>query len=402
MSDARGKSMSDALEVLICSGGAAWELPLVRGMQRRELGVVIVRRCVDQGELVGTALRDRPRAVLVDASMTWVDRDLVVTLRRAGVEVFAVGNSTRPLAEIGVRCVAAEASAEAVASALHQLEAPALVPESPVAAAHAMTGRVVAVWGGAGSPGRTTVAVQLAVEAAAAGTNTLLLDADVGAACVAQLLSLDESPSIAQAARAAADGWQSPLAQCLQGGPHGVQVLAGLARAELWPEIKEEAWRSVLSAARTNFELVVVDVGASIEEDEELAFDRVPYRRNLVTTTTLDCADDIVLVTGADPVSLRRAVVAHRTLTERRTGGGVNGRAGVGPEVVLNRVPSAGRRLQDCSRAVSEWMGSMPMAMLPEEPAFDRTVWEGRPLRDVAPRSPWLRELRPLLAELSA
>lgn len=399
MSATRG---DDALPVLICSGGAAWELPLVRGMQRRELGVVIARRCVDHGELVGTALRDRPRAVLVDASMTWVDRDLVVTLRRAGVEVFAVGNSTRPLADIGVRCIAADASAEAVAGALHQLEVPAFVAASPVVAEHGTLGHVVAVWGGAGSPGRTTVAVQLAVEAAAAGTSTLLIDADVWAACVAQLLSLNEAPSIAQAARSAADGWPSPLTECLQAGPHGLQVLAGLARAELWPEIREEAWRAVLSMARTSFELVVVDVGASIEEDEELAFDRVPYRRNLVTTTTLDHADDTVLVTGADPVSLRRAVVAHRTLTERRTGGRANPRAGMGPDIVLNRVPRAGRRLQDCSRAVSDWMGSVPLAMLPEEPAFDRTVWEGRPLRDVAPRSPWLRELRPLLAELSA
>ena len=152
MSATRG---DDALPVLICSGGAAWELPLVRGMQRRELGVVIARRCVDHGELVGTALRDRPRAVLVDASMTWVDRDLVVTLRRAGVEVFAVGNSTRPLADIGVRCIAADASAEAVAGALHQLEVPAFVAASPVVAEHGTLGHVVAVWGGAGSPGRT-------------------------------------------------------------------------------------------------------------------------------------------------------------------------------------------------------------------------------------------------------
>lgn len=397
-----GERAGDALVVLICSGGAAWELPLVRGMQRRELGVVIARRCVDHGELVGTALRDRPRAVLVDASMAWVDRDLVVTLRRAGVEVFAVGNSERPLAEIGVRCVDADATAEAVAGALHRLEALASTSVASVAMERATTGHVVAVWGGAGSPGRTTFAVQLAVEAAAGGTSTLLIDADVWAACVAQLLSLNESPSIAQAARSAADGWPSPLTESLQAGPHGLQVLAGLARAELWPEIREEAWRAVLSMARTSFELVVVDIGASIEEDEELAFDRVPYRRNLVTTTTLDHADDIVLVTGADPVSLRRAVVAHRTLTERQTGGGVNTRTAAGLDIVLNRVPRAGRRLQDCSRAVNEWMGSVPMAMLPEEPAFDRTVWEGRPLRDVAPRSPWLRELRPLIAELSS
>ena len=382
--------------IVLCSGGASWELPLVRGMQRRELGVQIARRCIDPGELIGVALRDRPRAVVVDASMGWVDRDLVTRMRRAGVEVFAIGTSPRPLDRLGVRCLDSDVTAEALAGALHQLGAPVLVNGPVAQASEKRAGSVVGVWGPVGAPGRTTVAVHLAIEAAISGASTLLIDGDVWGACIAQLFELDETPSIAQAARFAADGWTRPLVECVQQGPRGINVLAGLARAELWPEVREEAWRAVLAEARSEFDLVVVDVGAPIEEDEELAFDRVPYRRNLVTTVTLDHAEDIVMVAGTDPVSLRRAVVAHRTLTERRRGVGVD----IG--VVLNRVPRPGRRLQDCSRAVSEWMGAPPRALLPEESAFRRTVWEGRPLQDVAPRSAWLRELRPLARELVA
>ena len=389
--------MNDDVSILLCSGGASWEMSMVRGMQRRELGVVIARRCADPGELLGIALRDLPRAVVVDASMPWVDRDLVATLRRAGVEVFAIGRSPRPLDRMGVRCLDNDVTAEALAGMLHQLAAPNPVAKPADSAREAArAGRVIGVWGPVGSPGRTTVSVHLAIEAAAAGVSTLLIDGDVWGACIAQLLELDEIPSIAQAARLAADGWPAPFGDCVQTGPRGIHVLAGLARAELWPEIREEAWRSVVAEARRHFELVVIDVGAPIEEDEELAFDRVPYRRNLVTTTTLDHADEIVLVAGADPVGLRRAVVAHRTLTERRRGAG----GGVG--VMLNRVPRPGRRLQDCSRAVSEWMGAAPVALLPEEQALSRTVWEGRPLHDVAPRSAWLRELRPFVRGLVA
>ena len=40
------------------------------------------------------------------------------------------------------------------------------------------------------------------------------------------------------------------------------------------------------------------------------------------------------------------------------------------------------RRLQDCSTQVAEWTGQPPLAFLPTEPAFDRVVWEGRPLHD--------------------
>jgi Flp pilus assembly CpaE family ATPase len=70
--------------------------------------------------------------------------------------------------------------------------------------------------------------------------------------------------------------------------------------------------------------------------------------------------------------------------------------------VVLNRAPRPGRRLQDCSRAVSEWIGPAPIALLPHEPAFDRMSWEGRTLHQIAPRSKWLRELRPLVDEVIA
>ncbi len=403
--------MSDVVSVVVCSGGAAWELALVRDLGRPEFGIRVARRCVDHGELLGTALRDRPRAVLVDASLPWVDRDLVTTLRRSGTEVIAIGNSARPLGQIGVHCLAPDASADAVAAAVFALD-----PVGPASADSAKTaagtmggvttalnapdsdrtaGRLLVVWGGAGAPGRTTVAIHLAVEAARAGHSTLLIDADVWSASIAQTLELDEAPSVAQAARLAADGWPESITTCVQTGPDGLGVLTGLARAELWPEVREQAWRAVLAAAVVAYDFVIVDAAAPIEEDEGLVFDRVPFRRNLVTTVALERADEIVMVAAADPVGLRRAVVAHRSWTERAT-----------PvhefRVVLNRAPRAGRRLQDCSRMVSDWIGVRPVAFLPDEPALARVAWEGRALHAIAPRSSWLRELRSLLTEVTA
>ncbi len=257
-------------------------------------------------------------------------------------------------------------------------------------------GRVVGVWGAAGAPGRTTVAVHLAIESARRGCTTLLVDGDAWSASVAQLLELSESPSVTQAARLAAHGWPTPLAGCLQAGPDGLQVLAGLPRAELWPEVTPEAWRAVLTAAATTFDVVVVDVAAPLEEDEELVADRLPFRRNLMTTGALDRADRILLVAAADPVGLRRGVIAHRQLADRD-----HGRVS-DVSVVLNRVPRSARHAQDCSRAVESWIGAPPAALLPFEPTFTRAVWEGRPLHSVAPRSPWLRDLRVVFEQVDA
>ncbi len=389
--------MTAEVPIIVCAAGAPWELRLVRAFQRREFGVVVARRCVDHGELLGTALDERPRAVLVDASLAWVDRDLVATLRRAGVEVLAVGVSARPLPDLGVRMVGEDVEPAELADVLHGLVPIPVVPsDTPDASARSWVGRgrTVVVWGGAGAPGRTTLALHLAVEAADRGRTTLLVDGDTWAASVAQLVEVDESPSVAQAARLAADGWPRPLERCLQVGPGGVRVLAGLPRAGLWPEIGAEAWRAVLAAAAAQFDVVIVDVAAPIEEDEELVADRIPFRRNAMTTTALDEADSVVLVANADPVGLRRAVMAYRTLVAR-----TGHRAPV--VVAMNRAPRSARRLQDCSRAVGEWVGVLPAAFLPDEPALRRTVWEGRPLHEIAPRSRWLRELRALLDEVA-
>lgn len=387
--------MTTAIRVVTCAGGAPWEAPLVRGWQRRELGVELVRRCVDHGELLGVAVRDRPSVAVIAAELPWLDRDLVGTLDDHGVTVVAVEAVAghRPLERIGVaHRTPADVSAADLASLLHRVGGATPRDDEPGEAPSVRggDGRLVVVWSAPGAPGRTMVAVHLAVEAAAQGLDVLLVDGDSWSASVAQLLHLDEAPSVARAARAASDGWREPLETCLQTGPGGCAVLTGLARAELWPEVRERAWSALLDAARETATLVVVDVAAAIEEDEELAFDRVPYRRNLMTLGALVAADEIVQVVAGDPVGIRRGIVAHRSLGEARPE--CAGRV----SVALNRSPRESRRLQDCSVQLSEWTGRPPVAFLPVEPAFDRVAWEGRPLHSVAPRSAWLRSLRAL------
>jgi Flp pilus assembly CpaE family ATPase len=151
----------------------------------------------------------------------------------------------------------------------------------------------------------------------------------------------------------------------------------------------------VLATATETFESVFVDVAAPIEEDEALVADRIPFRRNQMTTAALDRADLVLLVTSADPIGLRRGVIAHRMFSERTA-------AGSDVAVVLNRMPSSGRHAQDCSRAVETWVGAPPAALLPIEPTFCRVVWEGRSMHAVAPRSKWLRELQDLFVQVAS
>jgi MinD-like ATPase involved in chromosome partitioning or flagellar assembly len=281
------------------------------------------------------------------------------------------------------------------AAVAHALAGLGPIPGGVAPAPVARTGRLVVAWGAVGAPGRTTVAAHLAIESARGGGRTLLVDGDAWAASVAQLLALSESPSVAQAAHSAAHGWPTPLGDLVQPGPDGLHVLTGLPRAELWPEVRPEAWGAVLEAAARSYDTVVVDVAAPIEEDEELVADRIPFRRNLMTNVALDRADRALLVAGADPIGLRRAVVAHRQWSERTA-------RAAELVVLVNRTPRRARQALDCSRAVERWVGTAPAALFPIEPTFSRVVWEGRSLHAVAPRSAWLRELRAVMPELVA
>jgi Mrp family chromosome partitioning ATPase len=389
------------VSIITCGGGAPWEAELVRGLQRGELGIEVLRRCVDQGELIGVALRDRPRAVVLAAELPWLERELVSTLHDAGVAVVAVESTPglRPLERIGIAFRApATGTADDFASLIHRLPAvdhdfaDVRAADEPAPRQERSTGSaggaLVAVWGAAGAPGRTTVAVHLAIERARAGMRVLLVDGDAWAPSVAQLLGLQESPAVTNAARLAAQGWPRELDTCLQVGPHGLAVIAGFARTDLWPEVRERAWLDVLDACRAVADVVIVDLAAPIEEDEELAFDRAPYRRNAMTRGTLVEAQCVMQVVGGDPVGLRRGIFAHRELSRELPS---TARQHL---VAVNRAPASPRRLQECSMELERWAGSAPVALLPSEPAFQRVVWEGRPLHQIAPRSRWLRELR--------
>lgn len=246
-------------------------------------------------------------------------------------------------------------------------------------------GSIIAVWGPAGAPGRTTVALNLAGELARLGQPTLLVDADTYGGCVAQSLSLlDEAPGLAAATRSADQG-SLDLAVLARLAPEvcsGLRVLTGIPKAERWPELRAAPLEHVLTLSRRLVRFTVIDCGFSLEDDEELSYDTLAPRRNAATLTSLSVADRVVAVGAGDPIGLQRLV---RGLQELGTV------ASPTPTVVVNKVRAAAvgprpeRRIRE---ALSRFAGIDDLRFIPDDPAtLDDALLTGRLLAESAPDS---------------
>lgn len=270
-------------------------------------------------------------------------------------------------------------------------DAPYARPFSPQAAEPGR-GRVVAVWGPAGAPGRTTVALGVADEAARLGIPTLLVDADPYGGTVAQTVGLvDETVGLALACRDAVAGRLDTvrLAQRSRQLRPRLRVLTGLSRADRWRELRPAGLRTVLDESRRLCALTVVDCGFCLEHDEELA----GPQRNGATLAALAAADTVVCVGAADPIGRHRLTRGLDDLREVLPG--------VVPLIVANRVTGAATS-GEIAVALQRWGGAEASAHLPVDPAaLDRAARAGATLAETAPTSPLRRSLVDLARTLT-
>ncbi|HEX3732811.1 MAG TPA: hypothetical protein VHU91_07825 [Mycobacteriales bacterium] len=415
------------LPIVTAVSNSTWETAFVTAVEGSHRNLAVVRRCVDVADLLATAVTGIAKAVVLSSELRRLDASAVSRLHACGLHIVALapegdedaerrarqigisrvlptssepGHVVELLAELaatpepsaGPVGVASGADAlttpggfeSAPAGALRPIVSPGTLPQS-----YTVTSRVIAIWGPTGAPGRTTVAVGVADEAARAGVPTLLVDADSYGGVIAQHLGmLDEAPGIAAAARAHHHGVLDvpTLAGYGRQIDRNLSVLTGISRADRWPELRGEAVVGVLELSKRLARLVVVDCGFCLEDDEELSYDTAAPRRNAATLAALGMADRIVAVGSADPVGVARLVRGLSELAER-----VNTVAARAPVVVMNRLRATampGDPVKELTRAMQRFAGVDDLAFIPyDRVAADRAASIGRTFGDAAPRS---------------
>ncbi len=400
--------------LLVAVGNAPFEAELLAAADHGRLHVV--RRCVDVPDLLATAATRQADAAILSAQLRGIDATVVARLQHEDVQVLGmtgladgdVSADGDRLRQLGIsRVVDAGQLAlleglvdEACTEGLDARGTPSWEPATPAdeeRAENTSRAPVIAVWGPTGAPGRTTVACGIAAAAAELGRRTLLVDADVYGGSVAAMLGLlDESSGLLAASRAANHGVlrHDVLVRSARAVSPTLRVLTGLPRADRWVEVGSILIRRVLDTAADVSDAVVVDCGFNLESDEELSYDTVAPRRNGATLEVLERADAVVVVGGADPVSLGRLI---RSVHELRTA-----LPQVMPHLVVNRSrPGLGWSDDEMAAMVTRATALPVTATLPaDQPTCDHALVHGRTLTECAPDSRLARRLEALAAEL--
>lgn len=400
---------AERVVVLVVASGASWESAALAVLAEHP-GVVVLKRCVDVDDLLAAASSGQAGAAVLGAESPGLDAAAVAHLRRHGVRPVAVvvdadldaarvradrvglptlvpasrldtlpqvltspeAGPTRPSAAVPVPDLAEPAQGTPSAFPGGS-EVPASAG-SPGGAGPALPGRVVAVWGPTGSPGRSTVAAAVGAELAARGRRTTLVDADpMGGSLGQQLGVLDEVSGLLAAGRLAGAGrLEERVATVQRALDSRLSVVTGLPRPDRWSEVRPGVLEELLAHLSASAD-VVVDTGGVLEDDPHADLSGRPARHGL-TLAALEAADDVLVVGTPDPVGLTRLARGLVDLRDRLPATPVH--------VVVNRMrPTLGWTEQEVTRMVSGFARVERVHVLPDDrPATDRALVSGRTL----------------------
>ena len=296
----------------------------------------------------------------------------------APLNAAATTHSAQPEVKLGWPVTAGTPSSPATSAF-----APTSHREEIDAAGKPKIGKIIAVWGTHGAPGRSTLALALAAYLNEQGS-TILVDCDINAPAQVQLLGLPEDSSgLASAARLATHGEldSTRLVQTLLSAKADLQVLTGLGRSGRWRELPVASMNKVWEVCRHTAEYTVVDLSGGLEEERVEDFAMEPDH-DAVAAALLEQADLTLIVGAADPVGIRRLIQLLNS--NRQAVGGHS-------QVVVNRVRSstAGADPNTAIGSVlARYTSASDIVYVPADyRLFDKALMQAQPVAVVESRS---------------
>lgn len=228
--------------------------------------------------------------------------------------------------------------------------------------------QVIAVTGGKGGVGKTSVSVNLATAMAQAGRRTMLLDGDLGLANVDVFLGLTPRHTMAHVLSG-----ERSLEEIILESPQGLQVVPGASGVAELANLSASGHLSLVqafSALATRLDVLVVDTSAGI------AHSVVQFSQ---------AAQHVLLVVCDEPASLTDAYALMKVLSRNhdvsrfRVLANMTRTAGEG-DALFKKLERVTSRFLDVTL---EYVGEIP-----EDAAMRRAIREQRPVLAAFPTSP--------------
>jgi len=236
--------------------------------------------------------------------------------------------------------------------------------------------QVIAVTGGKGGVGKTSVAVNLATALATTGRRVMLLDGDLGLANVDVFLGLSPRHTMAHVLSG-----ERALEEIILESPHGVQVVPGASGVADMANLSAAAHLSLVqafSSLSSRVDVLIVDTSAGLSHSV-LQFSQA--------------AQHVLLVVCDEPASMTDAYALAKVLSRDH---------GVSRfRVVANmvRTPGEGETLfRKLERVTSKFLDVTLeyLGEIPEDPYLRRAIREQRPVVGAFPASPSTRAFKKL------
>jgi flagellar biosynthesis protein FlhG len=239
--------------------------------------------------------------------------------------------------------------------------------------------RAIAVSGGKGGVGKSTIALNLAIAYSQSGARTLMVDTDLGMADLNLLLGVAPERSVLDVLGG------TPVEEVLVSA-HGIHLLPALNGSYLLSTIGPAAQQRILDAVASlaaTFDTAIVDVAAGIGQ---------------VQTAFAGATADTIVVVNPEPLSMADAYASLKVLaTEQKVP-----RAFLVPNRVTSRA-QAEELVARLTALVDRFLDLELVALphIPSDPKVAEAAQIGVPLLVHAPESPAARAIRHLVRALA-
>ncbi|MFY7841168.1 MAG: AAA family ATPase [Actinomycetes bacterium] len=367
--------------ILLALTDQTWQLQVMTALNDNSQ-IKIRRRCVDSVDLMSAIHLGLANKVVISAGFENLNSTTISSAKKLGCDVYGIYlendvDSLEKLVGVGVKRNFAidetdvEKSLKGLINLLlnvseidkfsNELEDLSQVPG------------LVCVWGTNGSPGRSSVAINLSFSLASKNFPTLLVDLDAIVPSLAPALGLiSEVPGVSSLVHDALKGrlsQESIEKNVIEVNP-GLHVLTGISNPKRWPELRTEGLIQVLKLCSQMYANIICDLSAVLPESTDSSLNDVDiFRRFDHIPKVLEISSRNIFVLSATPLSLIRASEALEALQE------INKSE---PLIILNKVNeiNLGQKYESTVEAIlGRWVNSGSIYRIPDRPEIFAESW---------------------------